>query len=418
MTVGSFFGHDFFTAYMHYVDLDNQEAPAIYHRWTLASIIGTLLGRQFYVPFGNGIIYPNQYIMLMGTPGTRKGSAMNIGRQLLKRSGYARFSASRTSLERFLIDMRQLDIDPTMGIADLESLALDGPSESYIFAGEFVDFIGPNDILFINLLTNLWDNLSEYKHPKIQGKSVEVYQPTVNLFGGSTPQTFSIAFPPEVIGTGFMSRLLLIHSEPTGKRIAWPAIPDELLTEQFIIHIKNIREMIKGEGIFGIKAREFAQAIYNNEVSVDDNRFTFYTQRRQGHMLKLAMIHAACDLSMEIKPDHILKANTMLSTAERLMPRALGEFGKSKYAVAANDVLQYLNKRTMPATSQDIWKAAGRNLSKIDELQYVIANLKTAEKIEIMEIKGKRGYMTRHAKAQEWKKDFIDVEWLTAEERF
>jgi len=409
---------DFFTKYMEYVDLENQEAPAIYHRWTLASIIGTLLGRQFHFPFGKSTVYPNQYIMLMGTPGTRKGSAMNIGRDLLKKAGYGRFSASRTSLERFLIDMKQADIDPTQGIDMLESLVLDGPAESYIFAGEFVDFIGPNDIGFINLLTNLWDNPPDYKHPKIQGRSVEVYQPTVNLFGGSTPQTFSIAFPPEVIGTGFTSRLLLIHSEPTGKRISWPSITDELATEQFAQHLKDIRENIKGVAEFSTEGKKLAQAIYNSEVPVDDSRFAFYQQRRYTHLLKLAVIHAAADLSMIVEPEHILRANTMLVTAERLMPRALGEFGKSKYSVAANEILQFLNKRHLPATAQDIWKAAGRNLTKLTELQDVIANLKNAEKICIAEVKGKRGYMTNHTEAQSWKSALIDSNWLTAEERF
>ncbi len=409
---------DFFTKYMQFVDLDNQEAPAIYHRWTLASVVGALLGRQFHFALGRTIIYPNQYIMLMGTPGTRKGSAMNIGRELLKKAGYGRFSASRTSLERFLIDMKQMDIDPAAGIEMLEAMVLDGAAESYIFAGEFVDFIGANDIAFINLLTNLWDNPPDYKHPKIQGRSVEVHQPTVNLFGGSTPQTFSIAFPPEVIGTGFTSRLLLIHSEPTGKRIAWPTVADELAVEQFALHLKELRDNVKGQAEFSPAGRKFAQKIYDNEVHVDDGRFAFYQQRRHTHLLKLSMIHAAVELSTVITDEHILRANTMLVTAERLMPRALGEFGKSKYAVAANDVLQFLSRRTLPATAQDIWKAAGRNLSKITELQDVIANLKNAEKICIAEVKGKRGYMTNHTEALSWKADLIDSNWLTAEERF
>ena len=409
--------NDLFTRYMNYVDLDNQEAPAIYHRWTLASIIGTLLGRQFSLPFGQGIIYPNQYIMLMGTPGTRKGSAMNIGRDLLKKAGYGRFSASRTSLERFLIDMKQFDIDPTEGIDGLESLALDGPSESYIFAGEFVDFIGPNDIAFINLLTNLWDNPPDYKHPKIQGKSVAVHQPTVNMFGGSTPQTFAIAFPPEVIGTGFTSRLLLIHAEPTGKRIAWPTTSDPLTTEELVLFLKEIKEKIVGEAEFSEAARELLKKVYDGEVHVDDSRFSYYQQRRYTHLLKLAMILAAADLTTCVSPEHIVRANTMLACAERHMPKALGEFGKSRYAAAANEILQYLNKRAMPASQQDIWKIVNRTLTKVPELQEVLSNLKNAEKIQIVNIKGKTGYMTKHEATTEWSKTLIDFEWLTAEER-
>ena len=405
---------DFFTEYMSFVGLENQEAPAIYHRWTIASVIGTLLGRQFYLPFGKGIVYPNQFIMLMGTPGTRKGSAMNIGRDLLKSAGYTRFSASRTSLERFLIDMKQLDVSMD---TDIEALALDTPSESYVFAGEFVDFIGPSDIAFINLLTNLWDNLNEYKHPKIQGKSVEVYKPTVNLFGGSTPQTFSIAFPPEVIGTGFTSRLLLIHSEPTGKQIAWPAILDHLAQAQMVCHLKAIRESIDGEAIVDGKAKALAAEIYHNEIQVDDSRFAFYQQRRYTHLLKLSMIIAAANLSMVIKEEHVLWANTMLAAAEKKMPKALGEFGKSRYSEVSNEILQWMSRKSKPVNVNDIFKAVSRSISKLPELQEVIANLKATEKIQTVTIAGKTGYMTKHTEAPSWKTSLLDLDWLTSEEK-
>jgi hypothetical protein len=406
--------NDLFTRYMEFVDLPNQEAPAIYHRWTLASVIGTLLGRQFYLPLGKFTIYPNQFIMLMGTPGTRKGSAMNIGKEILKGAGYGRFSASRTSLERFLIDMRQLDINPD---TDIEALSLDTPSESYIFAGEFVDFIGPNDIPFINLLTNLWDNLHEYKHPKIAGKSVEVYKPTVNLFGGSTPQTFAIAFPPEVIGTGFTSRLLLIHAEPTGKQIAWPAGIDELQKEQLIATFKDIRETIVGDAIVDKEARAIAEAIYKAEIHIDDSRFAFYQQRRYVHMLKLAIIIAAGELSQVITAEHILRANTMLAMAEKKMPHALGEFGQSRYALVANEILQFLKRRTKPANVTEIFKAVSRSISKLPELIDVLQNLTKSDKIQVIEIQGKHGYMTKYDKPPEWDPKFLDLSWLTDEEK-
>ena len=408
---------DFFTDYMNYVDLENQEAPAVYHRWTLASIIGTLLGRQFHLPFGKSIVYPNQFIMLMGTPGTRKGSAMNIGRDLLKSAGYTRFSASRTSLERFLIDMKQFDIDPSLDIDGLEALAFDEPAESYIFAGEFVDFIGPNDIMFINMLTNIWDNPPEYTHPKIQGKSVHVHKPTVNLFGGSTPQTFAIAFPPEAIGTGFTSRLLLVHAEPTGKQIPWPSIADQLAHEQLALRLREIKEKVKGECIFPDCVRAFTGEIYKNQVAVDDSRFAFYQQRRYTHLLKLSMVMAAGEIRTTVTEEDVIRANTMLAKAERWMPKALGEFGKSRYAEASNEILQFLNKKSMPATATDIWKACGRSITKMPELQEILQNLKVADKIQVSNVKGKIGYMTKHVEAPTWKDSLIDHNWLTPEER-
>jgi hypothetical protein len=404
---------DFFTRYMEYVDLENQEAPAIYHRWTLASVIGALLGRQFYLPFGKGIIYPNQFIMLMGTPGTRKGSAMGVGKDLLQAVGYTRFAASRTSLERFLIDMKQLDV----GLQeDLEEFVLDSPSESYIYAGEFVDFIGPNDIAFINLLTNLWDNLPEYKHPKIQGKSVEVFKPTVNLFGGSTPQTFSIAFPPEVIGTGFTSRLILIHADPTGKKIAWPSLADELVKQELVAQLRDIREHIRGEATFQPDAKRIAGEIYGNEIHINDSRFGFYQQRRHIHMLKLAIILAAADISIEVTERHVIRANTMLSRAERWMPKALGEFGKSRYADASNELLQWLDKQTKPVSGAECFRVVSRSITKMNELQDILSNLKAADKIQTVNIGNKVGFMTKHAEVKDWKESLVDFKWLTKEE--
>lgn len=409
--------NDLFTSYMNYVDLENQEAPAIYHRWTLASTIGALLGRQFYLPHGKGIIYPNQYVMLMGTPGARKGSSMNIGRDLLRKAGYARFSASKTSPERFLIDMKQYDSDPSETIDGLEALVLNPPAESYVFAGEFVDFMGSNDVAFINLFTNLWDNLPDYEHPKIHGKSVKVFQPTINLFGGSTPQTFAMAFPPEIIGTGFSSRLLLIHSEPTGKKIAWPTLPDDLATEQFALHLRTIREQVKGEAEFSEEARKTVEIIYKNMIYIEDARFNFYMERRDTHLKKLAMIIAAGEIKTTVKPEHVIRANTMLAKAERWMPKALGEFGKSKNATAAQEILNFLGRRTYPAQVADIWKVVDRTVSKVAELNDILHSLKTSEKIQIVDIRGKKGWMLKNVEIKEWDERLIDINWLTAEER-
>ena len=79
------------------------------------------------------------------------------------------------------MDMKHTDADPSDSIEDIEMLAMDSPAESYIMSGEFTDFIGQGNMEFVTLLTNLWDNLDEYKQPKIQGKSVHVHKPTANL---------------------------------------------------------------------------------------------------------------------------------------------------------------------------------------------------------------------------------------------
>jgi hypothetical protein len=128
------------------------------------------------------------------------------------------------------------------------------------------------------------------------------------------------------------------------------------------------------------------------------------------------MIIAATNLSMVVKEEHILWANTMLAAAERKMPKALGEFGKSRYAEVSNEILEWMNRKSKPVTITEIFKAVSRSISKMPELLEVISNLAKADRIQVREVAGKTGYMTKHTEAAKWKECFLDLNWLTPEE--
>ncbi len=408
---------DFFSDYMHYADLGRSEAPAVYHRWAVAASIGAAMGRKVWMQFGKSRIYPNQYILLMGDPGSRKGTAMGPVKNVLKIAGFNRFSASRTSLQRFLMDMKQYDSMPASGIEDLEQMTLQEPQESFIFAPEFVDFIGQNNMDFINLLTNLWDNLDEYEHPKIQGKSVYVYQPTVSMLGASTAENFALSLPPEAIGSGFLSRVLLIHGAPNGNEIAWPEDDDLIQQEQLGARIKDMRKL-NGQIAISPEAYELGKIIYSlyRKHPIEDVRFTHYGTRRFTHLLKLSMILAIADCRMEISKTDMVRGNTMLSKAERRMSKALGEFGASKNSAAANKILTYLATVRKPANVNDIWRQLRRDIAKLPELIEIIQGLHKTGMIAIREILGVKGYMLNHEEQWEWPADCTNLSWLTEQE--
>ena len=406
---------DFFRAFLNFCDLPNQEAPPIYFRWVCASIIGAMMGRQVYLPFGASKIYPNQYMLLMGPPATKKGTAMKWGSRLLKKTGYSRWAPDKCSKEQFIKSMKCFDDDSPEGIAELEALVVDAPAESYIFAEEFVDFIGQNDTMFMVMLTKLWDNMDQYEHQKITGKDVVVSKPTVNLIGASTADTFALSFPVESLGTGFMSRILLIYAEPIGKRISWPAVPDPLQEEMLVSWLKEMRS-IKGEMDLTVEAKKLVGDIYQNMIFIDDERFQYYMERRHQHLLKLSMVLAISDVRKVIATKDVIRANTMLVSAERRMSKALGEYGASKYSTAAGRILQFLSKQVMPMNAGAIWKVVDKDLKNQIELGEVLNNLKLSEKIQWIRVRGKEGYMTRHLEVKEWKPEFVDWSWLTPQE--
>lgn len=409
---------DFITRYMDYANIDNSEAPANYHRWTCLSIMGAYMGRQIWLPFGHSRIYPNQYVLLMGSPGTRKGTAMGIGKSLIKAAGFTRFAKDKTSKERFLMDMKQFEIDPTADLEDLELLEFGGPAESYIMSGEFTDFLGQGNMEFVTMLTNLWDNLDEYENPKIHGKSVKVEQPTVNLFGGNTISGFALAFPPEALGNGFLSRVILVHGDPTNVKIAWPEPADQIQLESLAVHMREVREKIKGEIKLNAEARKIGREIYEKFVPIDDARFSHYATRRFTHLLKMAMLIASFELRQEITAQDLIRANTALTNTERKMPQALGEYGKNKHSEVAGIILEYLGRQDRPKNLTEIFKGCNlsTHISKQTDLADILTGLKMADKVETRNLAGKPGYVRKFIQAHDWPEHLLEPDWLHMEE--
>lgn len=401
----------FFSDYLTYVG--HSESPIMYHRWTSISVIGTILSRNVYLPFGHSVIYPNQYLMLMGNPGTRKSSAIGIGKRLLKNAGYERFAADRMSKERFLMEM----IPPTMeGMDDdLEALVLDEPSEIYVVAEEFGDFLGQGNMEFATMLTKLWDNQESYKHPKITGKSIVVEKPTVNILSGNTTQGLALSIPPEALGNGFMSRIIFVHAEETGIKITFPEAPCPDQGEALSQKLRDIKEL-RGEVAVDREARKILDRMYKEFNPLDDPRFSSYGTRRFTHLLKLAIIFAAADLRTEIIEEDCLRANTILHFTEVRMPKALGEFGKSKYGEVSNTLLNALAKTTGPLTHNELWKLVAKDLSKTAELGDIIKGLMAAGKIQVVTMHGKQGYMPLYENIKEWDSSLLLPNFLTDSE--
>lgn len=402
----------FFNDYFEYVG--ESEAPSIYHRWCSISMLGALLCRNVWFPFGHSKIYPNQYIMLMGSPGTRKGTAINISRKLLQGTGFNRFAPDRLSKERFLMEMKppfseELD-------NDLEMLLIDAPHELYVVAEEFTDFVGQGGMEFMTMLTKLWDNLDEYTHPKIHGKSIVVDKPTVNIIGGNTAQGLALAIPPEALGNGFMSRVIFVHSDPTGRQITFPKKASSLLRDNLVKRMKEIQKEVTGEVSYSEDAGVLLDRMYKEYINVDDHRFSHYGTRRFTHLLKLCIIFAASELRTNITREDTLRANTILYYTELRMPKALGEFGRSKHSDNAHAILELLGNSIKPWTINEIYKQVAKDISDQRDLSTILKNLISAEKIQVVTIKGKQGYMPLHKEVIRMNPALLDESFLRDEE--
>lgn len=402
------------TLFPHYFRaVARTEPPLIFHRWSMMTSLGAMLGRQFWMPFGDNRIFPNIYTMLMGNPGTRKSTAINRSRKIIAAAGYEHFAHEKTSKEKFLMDLADLpDIpewqmlaadkkkaaSPLTGFAELMAKSVGSktiattqePREVYIVADEFNEFVGPGNIEFLSMLGVLWDwdRDEPYKYRTKTSKSIEIFQPTVSICSGNTHASFQAAFPPASVGQGFMSRLLLIYGERPRMRLAFPEAPEPHIVKLLTDKLLDIRRKVTGPAQIDKGAREALTHIYATWQELDDNRFQHYSSRRHTHLLKCCLLMAASRCSTTITNYDVIYANSVLAYAEALMPKAMGEFGKSRDSEAGTKLMQLLYNSRMPVSPAKIIDALSHDLDKPADIQALLAKFAAANKIQYIKDKG------------------------------
>lgn len=418
--------HDLITSYLQYTK--DTEPPAIFHRWSLLTCVAAYLSRDIYIQHGHFTIYPNMYTLLIGSAGSRKSSAINIAKGLLKQSGYTHFSPTKTTKEKFFIDMAEQNSVGEGDASDFLEQSLFGDrqddpntvSEMFIVAGEFNTFFGNNILDFVTDLGELWDYSGRFESKVKNSKSVQIMNPTINILGGNTPTGFSAAFPIEILGQGFFSRTLMIYGDRTRDKITWPEPPDAEHTAALLVALREIKTVAISTGKMRLsdEAKNLLDTIYRSWKDLDDARFESYSNRRFTHLLKLCMIVAAIRLSDTIQPDDVVYANTMLSYAEHFMPKALGEFGKARHADVAHKILQILENSHEPISAADLWKFVHNDLDKPTELATILENLARADKIQTF--KGKflpKKRVIRELDSTKPRSKLVDFNLLSDEEK-
>lgn len=379
----------FIRNYLEYTS--DSEMPACFNRWSAISAVGAILERNVWIEFGHTDIYANMFCMLIGSSGTRKSTAIKLMKRTMLSAGYKTIAADKTTKEKFLLDFMgegdaDSDLDPRGDILNQnlfgESLPADRVSPMWVASDEGNEFFGLSNMEFLSTLGSFWDwNEPPFKSRIKNGMSVEIPNPTLSILAGNTPTSFSIAFPPEILGQGFFSRLLLIYGEPNGKKIAFPTPPDKKATEEIKNFLQSIKYQSNGLYDYTPTAKNLLKSIYLLPHTLNDVRFESYFNRRFTHLLKLCLVIACCKLEKVINEATVIEANTYLSYVEGLMPKALGEFGKSKNSDVTHKVLSFIESND-GVSLKDILKVVSSDLDKSSDLGDILRKLSQADKIQ------------------------------------
>lgn len=385
----------FLQEYLEYVE--DTESPRIYHIWSAISAVSAALGRRVYFPFGIGPIYPNEYILLVGPPATRKSTAINLAGKLIKKSTNIRIAPEDTAGKRQGLiaamedkseEERTLEEIETADIATfleevgnhVTSVDISDRHSLYALASEFNIFIGQNSLEMINFLTKVYDG-EDYTY-KIKSDMSVLKEPLMGLLGGTTPTSIAEAFPSETIGHGLMSRIILVFANKKYKQIARPSPLNQDLENSIRGTLNYIYLNLRGEFTETNKAHDASVEMYSEEIDIKDSRFVYYCDRRQTHHIKLCMALAAMKKSMTITMDDIEEADRILKYTEQFMPDALGEFGLSPLASAKQKLWEFIqHNHDMAIPERLLHSVMSRDMKRVD-LMNTLAELVNQEKLK------------------------------------
>lgn len=403
---------DFLDQYLAYT-LDT-EATGTFHRWSAIVGVGAWLEKDIWIQHGASNYYPNTYAMLLGESGSRKSAAIKGFIRILKSAGYKTLAAEKTSKEKFFADMAAQhhaeEDEDSMLWGDVDKSAV---TPILIAADEANDFFGLNNLEFLSTLGSLWDHEGSYEIKYKTSKSDMIPNPNVSILTGNTPTNFSLAFPPTIIGQGFFSRILLIHGEKTRPKIPWPTPPSLEHTAAIVQRLAQMKQVMRGQIDPTHGAKVLLAQIYMQPDTIKDQRFASYFNRRFTHLLKLCLVVAACKFEKEITESTVIQANTYLTYVQNLMPKALGEYGKSQDSDITHKIMSILTATSNPVTMKELTKQVSNDVRNLGELQSIVAKLAAADKI----MATKAGFLpVRHEMIQVEDK-FVDFNsYLTQEE--
>lgn len=222
------------------------ETPVGYDLVCGASIIGAVLRRDLWYDQIEWKVYPNISILLVGSSGTGKDTAINKAATVLEATGRI------PRLNTLTIEGISAEL---VRAADRSG---DNTAAAILVAQEIADLFGPKDYQ-AGILTGLTKILSSGEVVNIGLKGdmeKKIHRPTVTIFGGSTINWLHEYMPKSTNSGGFYPRLIIIV-ESVPKRtdaalLDWlPADEVRFATEAMEKFLGGYRDIIQNYQRFG-----------------------------------------------------------------------------------------------------------------------------------------------------------------------
>lgn len=383
-------------------------SPQSFVDWGYYALISACLQRRVWTGPEHMPLYANQYIILVGDPGTGKGLVVKQLDIFLKHFKLRNPAASIATIDASTADKAasfteqaenfklasegnaktniaeplKIQTAPTATTYEalVEAMAKAVRTKSYQrFCDKqqkmIWDYYRHHSLSFnleeisslfrkktedvVNLLIVAFD-CGDYDYfTKTKGKD-QIRNVCLNFFGGTTQAFMKGTFDDKLIGEGFSSRVIfVVDNQPRHMELFVPMLSKEQLEakQQILTHISKLIDLY-GRAELSKEAQDFMSHWYKYEHSKErlskHEKLKPYDARKGIHALKLAAaIHFGESAEMVIGIESCKKALEALSKIEPNMVQAVSFDSKNPLSNLAQAILKYI-KKSGPLSTIDL----------------------------------------------------------------
>jgi hypothetical protein len=276
------------------------EAPDAYVIWSAISVISAVLKKKVWIDRGTYLIYPNQYIVLVGPPGVGKGSAIHPAHAFIKdyKPELSNYLSDRVTAPKIIEKLAE-------GFQTQQiihgSIVVAKESTAVLMALELSTFLGASDWM-TSFLCDTWDR-NEFEYGTKNKGSSQIKDMCVSLIGACVPDFIrrinGHANSSDAINGGFTARTIFVFANEKSKDLPWPVSlrnttgGPELIQKlrDDLISIANIRGQYTLDKDAYHRWIEYYKSIKHKDEDSDVIRH--FKSRQNVHVLKVAMCLSA-----------------------------------------------------------------------------------------------------------------------------
>jgi energy-coupling factor transporter ATP-binding protein EcfA2 len=364
------------------------ESPRKYLFWVGVSVVAGVLRRKVWIDQVDFQWTPNFYVLLVGPPGVKKTTSMNIGYRLLKKIEGINFGPQSITWQQLVTHMAESrqTFGPDGAVFRVDGEPFEASCVS-IKISEFGTFFDPLNRELVDNLTDMWDSAIDTmrKETRTMG-SDEVVNPWLNIVAGTTPTWIKENFTANLVGSGFASRPVYVYADKPERNIAYPSLQIQNTSEKIsrrtslVERLRNYAELA-GEFQMSDDAYGWGMQWYEKfraaqaQMSPQDAGFV---ERRQAHLHKLAMVLCvARDGFPTITEEDMILADAKLTEIEADAHKVFSQVGSTRMSTAAGNIVDTL-RRVGPTKRSDLFRRYFFRMMSSEEFEIAMKSVQSA----------------------------------------